>query len=225
MPNIQIGKEKVPFPASMGDMPVTQGIALFKLFKEREDIPDTDTERLSDWVFRYLIAITGADKALLRQVPTSTAFEIVETITAIWAKYEPQERKYITVKGTKYFFPLASQSIMDKSTFGEWMDAQDIEKKFEDLEGGELDAALEIMAVYCRPLDEDTGDRAKWHNEEYYERLELFKQHCTTADLLDFAFFLDGQSRLSLAVLASSSLAKAQQELGKLAELMDGTED
>lgn len=225
MPYIQVGKDKLAFPPNMGSMPVEQGIALFKLIQERQEMEEPDSERLQDWIFRYLQAITQADKAILRRMPTDSAFEIVETINAVWANYEPQERKYITIKGIKYFFPLAYKAPLDKTTFGEWMDAMTLEKEHERLEHGELDAALHIMAIYCRPLDEETGDVEKFDNEKYEQRLQLFKQHGTTSDLLDFAFFLARQNRISLGILASSTVDAARQMLNKLVKTMDGTED
>lgn len=240
----QNGKQqRLEYPADFTRMPATQGIKLAKIIEARTEIKEGDSGAYIDNTAQYLQALTGADMATVRLIPTATANTIMETVEAMW-QMQPRERNCFEIEGTKYLFPIGTNNYLDDTTLGQFADASDARANFEKLEGGQWEAILNCCAIYCRPVVEQyLQERVlkgwwifkRWEmqettklvpqpytNESYYERLELFKQNLTFQDLIDFAFFLTRQTQLSLDALRYLGTNVLRQQVEQLDELMDG---
>ena len=217
------GKErKLPVPSSLDKLTAKQGIMLASTLKDREEIKEGNGKAFAENTMTYLQHLTGCGEEDIKLIPTDTAAAIMETVEAFW-RYEPKERKYFEIDGTKYHFPRADTNPLDSTTLGEFVDSMDARQNFDKMAGGEWEAMLRCCAIYCRPaVDSEEGLKLEPFTEAgFYKRLELFERELSMQDLIDFGFFLNKQIQLSLAVLPSLLTDAAQ----RLDDLLEGDTD
>ena len=229
-----INKKRYKYPASLNDMSAKQGIELATIAHEKPE-EGADEAEIMTWIVDYLSCLCNAPKKILQKLDVQTGLSVIEGVEAMMT-YEPKQRNHITVKGRKYYFPRADQEPLKDTTFGEWMDANNLNKNIDEAKGGNYDALLKVMAVYCRPMivkrirrwfrkDIEREEIQPYTGANWDIRYNLFKNHCTMADVMDFGFFLNAQLITSMRYLASSAVDEVQHMAERLEDDTDGTED
>lgn len=233
MNHIHIGKKKYSYPSHLKYFKAAHFLELATIAAEK---PEEGTEaETMEWIVDYLTTLLKAPKKVIKQIDVPTGLTIIETVEAL-LQYEPKDVRYITVKGERYYFQTADKKLLEGSTFGEYMDAMNLNKFVDEAKGGQYDAILKVMAVYCRPLiikrirrwfrkDIKREEIQPYTGANWETRYKLFKKHCTMADVNDFAFFLTGQTITSMRILTSLAVDEVRHKVEELEGFMDGMED
>ena len=114
-------------------------------------------------------------------MPVEDAVEVLSAVNILRDEYTPKGIEYFDFEEERYFFP---KDNMKKNTFGDYIEATQLDMNVEKLTNGRFDVLPEQMAILCRKYDEE------YDEELIPEKTEKFKK-LTMDIVLEFAFFLN----------------------------------
>ncbi len=126
---------------------------------------------------------------------------VINSLDNIMVEYEPKGIDSFMFEGEKYYFPF---EFLKTSTFGEYIEANQLELSTQYLKNGRFDILPEQMAILCKTMDEEVD------LDNIDEKAKKFKN--LTMDIVwEFSFFLNKRTMRSLGVIATF-LGKAAQK-------------
>jgi len=169
------------------------------------DLIQRTTFKMYGEVFKYM---TGIDDETLKKVPIEQVANLIEGIQELMDRYEPKGIDSFELEGEKYWFPF---EFMRESTYGDYIEASQLELNTKYLENGRFDVLPEQMAILCRK------DLEEFDEDEIEEKTKRFKK--LTMDIVwEFAFFLNKRN----SVLMQGFLTlKAEEETLKQQEQVE----
>lgn len=165
-------------------------------FLEKRDLINMNKE-----IFQYVANISDEDIEL---VDLNQALTVIEAMNIFREEYKPKGVDYFDFEGERYFFP---RDNMLNNTFGDYIEATQLDMNVEQLTNGNYDVLPQQMAILCRKLGEVYDDELI---KEKTERFKTLKMDI----VLEFAFFLTKQN-LKLA----NALQMYSEEIEKEVEV------
>jgi len=146
-----------------------------------KDISFVDEMRLNTDIFGY---ITGLSKDDVMRVDVKKVTEVINTIGVLTKEYKPKGMRSFKFDGEEYFFPSEN---LTKSTYGEFIEATQLEMTIESMKNGRYDVLPEQMAILCRRVGEDYDEDLVAEKAEKFKDLKM-------DSVFEFAFFLTNQN-------------------------------
>tara|TARA_A100001201_G_scaffold103355_1_gene88666 strand:- start:1479 stop:2141 length:663 start_codon:yes stop_codon:yes gene_type:complete len=149
--------------------------------KPLEKITSTEMLSLNKEIFQY---ITKIDDETLKRCDLDSISAAMEFIAKVTEEYKPKGLKSFIFEEEEYFFP---QEAMYDNTFGDYIEATQLDMTIEHMKHGSFDVLPEQMAILCRKIGE------KYDDKEIPKKTERFKK--LTMDIVwEFSFFLSIQN-------------------------------
>jgi hypothetical protein len=165
-------------------------------------ISNVEMLKMNRDIFQY---ITKIDDATLDRCDVDSIARAMEFIGQVTQEYEPKALDGFMFEGEKYFFP---KEAMYDNTFGDYIEATQLDMTIESMKHGVFDVLPEQMAILCRKIGEE------YDEDSINEKTERFKK--LTMDIVwEFSFFLSIQSLKLTKVFQTYS----EPELQKLEKL------
>lgn len=170
-------------------------------FEDKDDTKDlykslevlkSNTKMVSFW--------TGISDEEVAMCDLDEIAVVLEDLKFLNKNYSPINITKFNFKGEDYFLPSIN---MKKSTFGEYINAEQLELNNKKLESGRLEVMPEQIAILCKKNGEDFVT-----DENIEKRAELFRE-LDMATIWDVAFFLTKHESL----LMTAFLISAQEDL------------
>lgn len=167
-------------------------------FLKDDKLTDAQVLKMNADVFSY---ITGLSKEETELVDVSQINQVLSTINILTEEYKPKGLDSFDFEGETFYFP---SEFLKRETFGEYIEATQLDMYIKDMENGRFDVLPQQMAILCRKDDEVYDDEA------IPEKAEKFKN--LTMDIIwEFSFFLTQRTE-RLQKLSLTYLAKHKQE-------------
>tara|TARA_R100000655_G_scaffold46846_4_gene83818 strand:- start:1285 stop:1995 length:711 start_codon:yes stop_codon:yes gene_type:complete len=167
-------------------------------FLKDDKLTDAQVLKMNADVFSY---ITGLSREETELVDVSQINQVLSTINILTQEYKPQGVDCFDFEGETFYFP---SEFLKRETFGEYIEATQLDMYIKDMENGRFDVLPQQMAILCRKEDEVYDDEA------IPEKAEKFKN--LTMDIIwEFSFFLTQRTE-RLQKLSLTYLAKHKQE-------------
>ena len=163
-------------------------------FLEKRDIINMNKE-----MFKYITQISDED---IERVDMEKAVRVLGAIDVIQEDYKPKGIKSFEFENETYYFPTNQ---MQENTFGDYIEATQIELNLESMTNGNYDVLPQQMAILCRKFGE------KYDEEVIEERTEKFRT-LTMDIILEFSFFLSKQSQILESALKTYSEEREKGE-------------
>ena len=235
MINLSVGEHKCKIPQGWNEINLKDYSKIYEIIQQNVFVEPTDVDKfktdleisalnserslhnikLNRKVFSQF---TGIDKQTINQVDGN---EMAETLmlmsnflnSEIQKKaIEPELEKSFSLKGKQYFFPIAE---MKTSTFGDYIEASQLDLLAEKNKAGRFGVIAEQMAVLCRQRGEVYDEQLVAKKTKMFGELKM--------DVVwDFLFFLTKQMNIlekhSQTYLKTEAETKTdtQQIIGKL---------
>ena len=210
MINLTIGNEKCKIPENWGEINLNDYSKLYSIINEnkfedssnyQDSIGNVDwTEeqekaleaeknlhniKLNQKVFAEL---TGIDKAIIAKVDAKEMGETLQLMTNFLnadneKRIEEGKRSSFEYKGKKYFFPVAK---METSTFGDFIEAAQLDMLSAQNKAGKMGVIAEQMAILCREQGEE-------YDEDKVKKKKKMFGNLTMDIVWQFVFFLNLQ--------------------------------
>ena len=162
-------------------------------FLEKRDIINMNKE-----IFQYVAEISDED---IDSVDMEQATTVLNAMDVFRDEYVAKGVKSFDFEGDTYYFPM--DNLLD-NTFGDYIEATQLEMNIEQLTNGNYDVFPQQMAILCRKLGEE------YDEEKIKERTESFRK-LKMDTVLEFAFFLTNQSQKLANALAMYSEEKEEE--------------
>ena len=146
-----------------------------------EKMDSVDILKMNKDLFQYISKLSDED---IEKVPIEQAIEVLGAISVLAEEFIPKEVDYFDFENERYYFP---KEYMKRNTFGDYIEATQLEMSVEKLTNGRFDVLPEQMAILCRKRDE------KYDEDLIPEKAEKFRE-LTMDIVLEFAFFLNKRS-------------------------------
>ena len=179
--------------------------------KEDAEVLDRATKRLSEAtldflkqrdlinmnkdIFQYVANISDEDIEL---VDLEQAMSVINAMAIFQSQYKHQGKDRFELDGETYFFP--KENMLD-NTFGDYIEATQLEMNIDQLSNGYYDVLPEQMAILCRKEGEVYDDSL------IEEKTEKFKT-LTMDTVMEFSFFLTKRSQQLASTLEMYSEEK-----------------
>ena len=132
-------------------------------------------------IFKY---ITKIDDEAVKNINVDSILNAMEFIGKLTEEYVPEGLDGFLYEDKKYFFP---KEAMYNNTFGDYIEATQLDMTIESMKHGIFDVLPEQMAILCREAGE------KYDENLVKEKTEKFK-NLTMDTIWEFSFFLSIQS-------------------------------
>ena len=206
MINLKVGEHDCKIPQSWSEMNLGEWNAIYEIMKQNEFVSPYDNDAvLTDDEKKLLKTqqdlhnikvnrkvfskMTGIDEQTIDRVDAKQMSNTLTTMTnflnsEVERKTIDAEHKHsFTLKGKKYYFPIAE---MRESTFGDFIEAAQLDLLSEKNKIGRFGVIAEQMAILCREQNEE------YDEQKVAKKTRLFKE--LTMDVVwDFIFFLNQQ--------------------------------
>lgn len=149
-------------------------------------------------VFKYIAQISDSD---IEKVDMNKAINVLESINILQEDYKPKGFNSFECEGETYYFPLDN---MKDNTFGDYIEASQLDMNHELMVNGHYDALPEQMAILCRRLGEDYDENKIKEKTEKFKNLKM-------DIILEFSFFLTKQSQVLSRALQMFSEEKEEE--------------
>ena len=209
MLNLKVGEISCKIPNQWDEMILKDYSKIYAIIKQNQfvepsedDMPSSESEvkaldsqrnlhnvKLNRSIFCEL---TGIDKETINRVDANEMANTLVLMTnflngEIEKKEIEESVKYsFDFKNKKYFFPIAE---MKKSTFGDYIEAAQLDMLAENNEAGKFGVIAEQMAILCREEGEE------YNEEKVIVKTKLF-QNLKMDVVWDFIFFLNTQIKI-----------------------------
>lgn len=163
-------------------------------FLEKRDVINMNKE-----IFQYVAEVSDED---IESVDMEQATTVLNAMDIFRDEYVAKGVKSFDFEGDTYYFPM--DNLLD-NTFGDYIEATQLEMNIEQLTNGNYDVFPQQMAILCRKLGEE------YDEEKIKERTESFRK-LKMDTVLEFAFFLTNQSQ-KLANALAMYLEEKEEEV------------
>lgn len=235
MIELKVGEHDCKIPQSWSEMKLGEWNAIYEIMKQNEFVSPYDNDAVLTDDEKKLVdrqrdlhnivvnrkvfsKMTGIDEKTIDRVDAKQMSETLNTMTNFLNS--EVERKTInadhkhsfTFKGIKYYFPIAE---MRESTFGDFIEAAQLDLLSEKNKIGRFGVIAEQMAILCREQNEE------YDENKVAKKTRLFKD--LTMDVVwDFIFFLNQQISIyktntqMFSKMESETKTDTQPQIGKL---------
>jgi|TARA_R110000803_G_scaffold67440_2_gene129156 hypothetical protein len=210
---IEINDKQKQIPSSWDEMTLEYYCGIYEIlqkYKRTEEQQEEDKEKdLTKFFFTQEIKMynelfcymTGMSKENVKKVKTSEIEAVISSLDNILEDYKPTGKTHFEFDGEIFYFPL---DFFKEGTFGEYIEATQLELNTEYLKNGRFDILPEQMAILCKTVDEEID------LDSIDEKSNRFKK--LTMDIVwEFAFFLNRQTTSSLSVIQTFLGMEAQK--------------
>ena len=160
------------------------------------DLKD-NTKVLSFWC--------GLDENEVSLLDLEVATEIMKHLSFATEPYQPINTDSFTIGDEKFFLP---KELMVKSSFGRYIEAEQLELQANLLEKGQMEIMPRQIAIICKK----EGEEEKLNDDLVDKRAKLFEQ-LDMATIWDVAFFLGKlEQKLMLSFLTSQGTKTETQK-------------
>ena len=168
-----------------------------KQIAEKEDVLEKlDNVRLNKDLFAYM---TGLTEKSMELTDINSVNNVISVLDGLVQEYEPKGVDSFEFEEETYYFP---KEFLKKNTYGDYIEATQLEMYVEMMKHGRFDVLPEQMAILCRKADE------KYDEDKIPEKTEKFKQ--LTMDIVwEFSFFLT-QQNIKLVEISHTFSEKGQ---------------
>ena len=175
----------------------------WKQMAEKEDLLEKfDNVRLNKDLFAYM---TGLTEESMELTDINSVNSVIGVLDGLVQEYEPKGVDSFKFEEETYYFP---KEFLKKNTYGDYIEATQLEMYIEMMKHGRFDVLPEQMAILCRRADE------KYDDDKIPEKAEKFKQ--LTMDIVwEFSFFLSNQNR------RLAEISHTFSEKGSVAEVQE----
>ena len=218
------GKEK-SIPCQWEEMTIDYYCGIYQIIKKyqrtEEQKKEDEGKDLSKFFFvqqtkmykELFCYMTGVSEKDVNKFPVEDVDAVISSLDNVMKDYEPKGIDSFDVDGVKYYFPM---NFFSEGTFGEYIEANQLEMGVEYLKNGRFDILPEQMAIMCKAVDEEVD------LDNIDEKVAKFRQ--LTMDIVwEFSFFLTMQS-IKLTRTFQTSLVKEEGVEEKIESLqLDST--
>lgn len=217
MINLKVGKHRCTIPNEWKELNVAQYAKICQILidyeiKNIDDLEEEEQEKqkmknvkANREVFAYL---SGLEKTIVDQCSLKDMNDCLELMnqflnTRIENKIKSDDvQESFNWKGKEYHFPLP---LMKESTFGEYIESEQVMMNAKEIEGGRFGLIARQMAILCKEKGEQTNDELIEKKTRLFEKLPM--------DIVwKFVFFLMKQtSSLQKSMKTSSKMDIDQQ--------------
>ena len=211
---LEINGKKKEIPCQWNEMTIDFYCGLYQIINKYkvtdEQIEDDKGKNLEKFyftqetkmykeIFSYMtkVPLNDVEKANMEDV-----MAVINSLDNIMTEYKPTGVDSFMFEGEKYYFPF---EFLKTSTFGEYIEANQLELSTQYLKNGRFDILPEQMAILCKTMDEEVD------LDNIDEKAKKFKN--LTMDIVwEFSFFLNRRTVKSLGVIATF-LEKVEQKV------------
>ena len=203
MLKITINKKDYDIPNMCNEMTLDYYIGIYAIIKKYQRTKEQEEadkgKDLSKFFFvqetkmyrELFIYMTGIDEATMDKIPMEDVESVLQCLDNIMEEYKPKGITHFDFDFETYYFPM---DFLRTGTFGEYIEASQLEMNTEYLKNGRFDILPEQMAILCKRVDEEVD------LDDIDEKAKSFKR--LTMDIVwEFAFFLNNRSIKSLEVM------------------------
>lgn len=211
---ITVNKKEKHIPSQWEEMTIDFYCGLYQIinkYKRTEEQEENDKgknlekfyfsqeTKMYKEIFSYMTEtpLEDVEKANMEDV-----MAVINSLDNIMQEYKPKGIDSFMFEGEKYYFPF---EFLKTSTFGEYIEANQLELSTQYLKNGRFDILPEQMAILCKTVDEEVD------LDNIDEKAKKFKN--LTMDIVwEFSFFLNRRTVKSLGVIATF-LEKVEQKV------------
>ena len=206
------GKEK-SIPCQWEEMTIDYYCGIYQIIKKyqrtEEQKKEDEGKDLSKFFFiqqtkmykELFCYMTGVSKKDVNKYPVDDVDAVISSLDNVMKDYEPKGIDSFDVDGVKYYFPM---NFFSEGTFGEYIEANQLEMGVEYLKNGRFDILPEQMAIMCKAVDEEVD------LDNIDQKVAKFRK--LTMDIVwEFSFFLNKRTVASLALIKSFSEMEEQK--------------
>ena len=208
-----LNETKVSLPDSWDDVKFSKfkGFAdLIKSFVPRADASEGKTAELDNALMdledntKILCYWTGLSEENISMLDIDTANEIMKHLEFLNESYQPTHIEKFTIRSETYYLP---KEFMKKSSFGRYIEAEQLEIQSNLLKEGNLGILPRQIAILCKK----EGEEEKIDDNLIDQRAIIFED-LDMATIWDVAFFL---SRLEQKLMIHSLISQEMEEMLK----------
>ena len=210
---LEINGKKKEIPCQWNEMTIDFYCGLYQIINKYkvtdEQIEDDKGKNLEKFyftqetkmykeIFSYMtkVPLNDVEKANMEDV-----MAVINSLDNIMTEYKPTGVDSFMFEGEKYYFPF---EFLKTSTFGEYIEANQLELSTQYLKNGRFDILPEQMAILCKTMDEEVD------LDNIDEKAKKFKN--LTMDIVwEFSFFLNKRTMRSIGVI-TTFLGKVAQK-------------
>lgn len=168
--------------------------------KSEEEVDYKESLKMYADIFQYM---TGVDDNTLKNTNIEQIMLLVDNIQDLLKNYDCKGNvDHFEIEGDKYMFP---KQMMMGNTYGEFIEASQLELNIKYLKNGKFDVLPEQMAILCRKPGEDFDESF------VVERTKLFTKKVTMDIVFEYAFFL--QQRIDTLIKSFQISKEAVSQL------------
>jgi len=160
------------------------------------DVEILDEMSLNADIFCY---VSGLNRDDTKKADMKDITKVINAMEVLTEEYEPKGTRSFEYEGETYYFP---SEFLRKNTYGDFIEATQLEMTIESMKNGRFDVLPEQMAILCRRVGEE------YDEDKVQEKTEKFK-NLTMDIVFEFAFFLTNQNQ-NLLKLSSMYLEKEE---------------
>tara|TARA_R100000030_G_scaffold77526_3_gene60451 strand:+ start:3472 stop:4125 length:654 start_codon:yes stop_codon:yes gene_type:complete len=208
------GKEK-SIPCQWDEMTIDYYCGIYQIIKKyqrtEEQKKEDEGKDLSKFFFvqqtkmykELFCYMTGVSEKDVNKYPVEDVDAVISSLDNIMKDYEPKGIDSFDVDGVKYYFPM---NFFSEGTFGEYIEANQLEMGVEYLKNGRFDILPEQMAIMCKAVDEEVD------LDNIDEKVAKFRK--LTMDIVwEFSFFLNKRTIMCLNAIQMFSEQETQSLL------------
>ena len=208
------GKEK-SIPCQWDEMTIDYYCGIYQIIRKyqrtEEQKKEDEGKDLSKFFFvqqtkmykELFCYMTGVSEKDVNKYPVEDVDAVISSLDNIMKDYEPKGIDSFDVDGVKYYFPM---NFFSEGTFGEYIEANQLEMGVEYLKNGRFDILPEQMAIMCKAVDEEVD------LDNIDEKVAKFRK--LTMDIVwEFSFFLNKRTVMCLNAIQMFSEQETQSLL------------
>ena len=147
--------------------------------------------------------MTGVSEKDVNKYPVEDVDAVISSLDNVMKDNKPKGIDSFDVDGVKYYFPM---NFFSEGTFGEYIEANQLEMGVEYLKNGRFDILPEQMAIMCKAVDEEVD------LDNIDEKVAKFRK--LTMDIVwEFSFFLNKRTVMCLNAIQMFSEQETQSLL------------
>ena len=223
MKTLKLNEKDVKIPENWAEVPFSKFLEfnnLSKTFKTKEEMEEEykgdketkeykitlDNLKANTKVASFWTGLTEDDISMCN---IDSINEMMEDLNFMTQTYNPININSFKFKDEEYFVP---ETGMRKSTFGDYIEAEQVEINNKELEDGKLESLPMQTAILCKKKEELGTNLSE---DTVMERAELFKG-LDMATIWDVGFFLTKHEQRLLSSTLMYLKQEKQQQLKKL---------
>tara|TARA_Y100001972_G_C7654397_1_gene329352 strand:+ start:906 stop:1559 length:654 start_codon:yes stop_codon:yes gene_type:complete len=208
------GKEK-SIPCQWDEMTIDYYCGIYQIIKKyqrtEEQKKEDEGKDLSKFFFvqqtkmykELFCYMTGVSEKDVNKYPVEDVDAVISSLDNVMKDYKPKGIDSFDVDGVKYYFPM---NFFSEGTFGEYIEANQLEMGVEYLKNGRFDILPEQMAIMCKAVDEEVD------LDNIDEKVAKFRK--LTMDIVwEFSFFLNKRTVMCLNAIQMFSEQETQSLL------------